>query len=63
MATSNANNTAEGYLIPTKIIENNLLSTTSEAYKCFVEQQLCANLQAYLVNYVASVSSLYPVYS
>lgn len=52
-----------GLFVPTKILENDLASSTSEAYECFVNQAFCVNLQAYLTNYVSSVSSEYSVYS
>jgi hypothetical protein len=29
-----------GFHLPTKILENNLLSETSEAHECFVGQQI-----------------------
>lgn len=52
-----------GNLVPTKIMEQNLMSSTSEAYKCFVNQQFSANLQAYMINYVISISGLESIYA
>lgn len=51
-----------GNLIPTKILEKDVLSDTSEAYQCLVDQKPSLKLQAYLINYVISVSSPYSVY-
>jgi hypothetical protein len=67
MATSleflNANDQDRGSLIPTKILEQNLMSPTSEAYRCFVHQAFSANLQAYMINYVISISGNQSVYA
>ena len=52
-----------GNLVPTNIVREGLLSTTSEAYECYVNQQFSANLQTYMINYVISVSGYYSVYS
>jgi len=52
-----------GFHLPTKILENNLLSETSEAHLCFVEQKLSATLQAFLLDYVISISGKHSVYS
>lgn len=52
-----------GFNIPTKILENNLLSVTSQAHLCFVEQKFSASLQAFLVDYVISISGEQSVYS
>lgn len=52
-----------GFNLPTKILENNKLSDTSEAYLCFTEQRLSANLQAFLIDYVISISGAQSVYS
>lgn len=52
-----------GLFLPVKIIEEKLLSPTSEAYYCFTGQAFSANLQAYLINYVISTSNLYSVYA
>lgn len=48
-------------IVPTAILSKDLLSETSEAYKCFTEQAFSANLQTFLINYVMSVSSYYSV--
>jgi len=55
--------TERGQIVPTSILEKDLLSTTSEASIVFTQQGFSANLQTFLINYVISVSSLYSVYS
>lgn len=52
-----------GNSIPTNIVREDLLSNTSEAYNCYVNQQFSALLQTYMVNYVISISGYYSVYS
>ena len=52
---------SRGNLIPTKIISAGLMSTTAEAADCFVNQQFSNVLQAYMINYVISVSGYYSV--
>jgi hypothetical protein len=52
-----------GEFIPTSLIQQNLMSGTSEAISCFVGHGFSNKLQAYLVNYVASVSSYYSIYA
>ena len=59
---NNANDIPKGMFVPTKILENGTLSPSSEAYFCFVGQKFSANLQAYLINYVISISDSYSVY-
>lgn len=54
---------ARSLLVPTSIVEQGLLSETSEAITCFTEQAFSARLQTYLINYVISVSGSYSVYS
>lgn len=61
--TPNSSNPSTGLFLPVKILENSLLSNTSEAYVCFTQQKFSANLQTYLVNYVITVSSLYSPYA
>lgn len=58
-----SSNVERGRFIPTKIMEQNLLSDTSEAWECFVQQKFSADLQSYMINYVISVSGLYSVYA
>lgn len=55
--------TERGEFIPTSIVSQNIISDTSEAYLCFAHQKFSAKLQAYMINYVISVSSSYSVYS
>ena len=52
-----------GEFIPTSIISKDLISDTSEAYECFVYQKFSAKLQAFMINYVITTSSMYSVYS
>ncbi len=58
-----SSNVERGRFIPTKIMEQNLLSETSEACECFVEQKFSADLQSFMINYVISVSGIYAVYA
>lgn len=46
--------------IPTNIAP--IQSQTSDALTCFTNQQFSGKLQAYMVNYVISVNSIYSVY-
>ena len=48
--------------IPTNIVSQDLLSTTSLAPQCFPYQRFAGRLQAYLVDYVANIYGDYPVY-
>lgn len=50
-------------LVPTGILQANLISPTSLASDCFVKQQFSAKLQGFLVGYVNSIYSNYSVYS
>ena len=52
-----------GFIIPESVIRQNLLAQNSEAWNCFTQQQFSAKLQAYMINYVISVSSYYPLYA
>lgn len=54
---------SNGNLVPTKIISEGLLSPTSEAYECFTNQRFSGNLQAFLVNYVVTISGYYSIYA
>lgn len=59
----NAVNGAErGSYIPTKILEQDLLSDTNNAYDCFVYRRFSSDLQAYLIGYVMSVNGMRSVY-
>ena len=60
--TSSANNSL-GEMIPMSVSQQGLMSGTSEAIACFVGQGFSNKLQAYMINYVASVSSSYPLYA
>lgn len=61
--TNNSNNVQKGLFVPTKILENGIMSPTSEAWLCFTQQKFSANLQAYMTNYVISISGPYSIYS
>jgi hypothetical protein len=60
---NNASGTTTGLFVPVKIIEKDLVSETSEAYRCFREQKFSGNLQAYMINYVISISGYYSPYA
>lgn len=51
-----------GNLVPTKILEEDLLSKTSLAHECFTQQKFSAELQAFLVGYVVTISGYYSIY-
>lgn len=51
-----------GSKLPSAIIENNVLSDTCLAKKCFVDQKFSNKLQAYLIGYVNTIYSNYSVY-
>jgi hypothetical protein len=48
--------------IPSAIIDNGLLSETSLASDCFINQRFSNKLQAFLIGYVDSIYSNYSVY-
>jgi hypothetical protein len=48
--------------IPTGIAQSGLISTTSHASDCFVNQQFSAKLQAFLIGYSNAVFSYYSIY-
>jgi hypothetical protein len=47
--------------VPTNIRDSGLLSDTSSAPECFINQRFSQKLQAFLVGYVSSVNSNYPI--
>jgi hypothetical protein len=49
--------------VPTNIIEHNVMSTTSVAAECFVNQRFSRKLQAFLISYNGSVFSGDPIYA
>ena len=51
-----------GVLIPTAVVNANLLSETSRAADCFIEQRFSNKLQAFLLGYVNSTISYFSVY-
>ena len=53
--------TERGQFIPTTALDQ--MSKTSEASVCFTQQQFSNKLQAFMINYVISVSGLYSVYA
>jgi hypothetical protein len=48
--------------IPSGIVNADLMSKTSKASDCFVKQKFSNKLQAFLIGYVNSIYSDYPVY-
>lgn len=48
--------------IPSNLRAPGVMSDTSSAPECFINQRLSAKLQAYLIGYVSSVYSTYSVY-
>lgn len=48
--------------VPTNMVYQGLLSETSHAYTCFTQQKFSADLQAFLVNYVISMTSFQSIY-
>lgn len=53
--------TERGQFIPTTAMSQ--MSETSEAVRCFTQQEFSNKLQAYMINYVIGVSGLYSVYA
>jgi hypothetical protein len=51
-----------GSFIPTNIMRTGLLSTNTSAYTCFTKQRFSANLQAFLINYIVTVSAYQAIY-
>lgn len=49
-------------ITPSAIINNNLLSPTSLASECFINQRFSSKLQIFLVGYVNSIYSQHSVY-
>ena len=49
--------------VPTNIASSGLLSTTSSAPECFVNQRFSAQLQAFMVSYVVMVNSNYAIHA
>lgn len=47
--------------LPTNMRTAGVMSTTSSAPECFVNQRFSAKLQAFLIAYVNSVSSTHPI--
>lgn len=47
--------------IPTNLLQKGVLSDTSSAPDCFINQRLSAKLQAYLVSYVNAVAGDRPI--
>jgi hypothetical protein len=48
-------------LIPSSLLQANLLSETAWASDCFIGQYFSNKLQAYLIGYVNSIFSEHPV--
>lgn len=49
--------------IPSNLRANGVMSDTSSAPECFINQRFSAKLQAFLIGYVGSIYSNYPVYA
>jgi hypothetical protein len=49
--------------IPTNIRTSGIMSDTSSAGECFINQRFSAKLQAFMISYVNSIASNYAVYS
>ena len=60
--TTNTADPTRGILIPSSIMSQKLMSMTSYAPDCFINQDFSQNLQAYLVGYVNSIYSEYSPY-
>lgn len=48
--------------IPSNILTQNLMSKTSVAAECFVNQRFSNKLQAYMIDYINKIYSNYSVY-
>lgn len=49
--------------IPTNLREPGVMSNTSSAPECFINQRFSSKLQAFMISYASSVSSNYPIYN
>lgn len=49
--------------IPTNIRTQGVMSQTSLAAECFINQRFSAQLQAFLISYANSTHSNYPIYA
>ena len=49
--------------IPTNLRAPGVMSTTSYAPECFINQRFSAKLQAFLISYVNSISGNYPIHT
>lgn len=49
--------------IPTNLREPGVMSSTSSAPECFINQRLSAKLQAFMISYVNSITSNYPIHA
>ena len=50
------------FILPESMMRQNLMSDTSDAASCFVDQRFSNKLQAFMVNYVIATSSFYSIY-
>ena len=48
--------------VPINILDQGLISDTSNAHECFAYQRLAGNLQAYLIDYVNKISGDFSIY-
>lgn len=49
--------------VPMNIVDMDLLSDTSLAAECFINQRFSLQLQSFMISYVNSVSSNYSIYA
>lgn len=47
--------------VPTNILSSGLLSPTSSALECFVDQRFSSQMQAFLISYSNSINANYPI--
>ena len=48
-------------ILPTNLMKAGILSSTSSAPECFINQRFSSKLQAFLIDYVNSISSDYSI--
>lgn len=55
--------TPRGHLIPTNMRTAGVMSDTSLAAECYVNQRFSSKLQAYLISYVNTTYQEFPIYA
>lgn len=48
--------------IPSAIVRTGIMSKTNSAWACFAKQKFSSDLQAFLINYVITVSAYQSIY-